>query len=148
MIVLGNLDDAGLAVDAMSKDIADFYLPGTALRGLRVVADPDAGETATIRRVLAEVAAGRDTTGAVAGLGTRLPGAVRERLTSALAVPIERFASLGQERLTPFHFNLDPVVVRLRRYRAITAAGTRYLTVRLAEDGTVHGVLIEDGGVA
>ena len=144
VIVLGNLDDAGLAVDVMSKDIADMYLPGTALRGLRPVPDPAAAETARLRRLLAEIAAGRDATGVVPGLGTRLPGTVRERLAAALAAPVEHFVSLGEERLTPFHFNLDPAVVRVRRYRATTADFTRYLTVRMAADGTVRGVLIED----
>jgi len=89
VVVLGNLDDAGLAVDAMSKDIADMYLPGTALRGLRPVPDRDADETATLRRALialialtalTAVAAGRDAAGVVPGLGTRLPGSARERL--------------------------------------------------------------------
>lgn len=142
VIVLGNLDDAGLAVDAFSKHIANLYLPGTALEGLTPVADPDTGATATLRRALAAVAKGEDVAGVAAGLGTRLPAAVKERLASAVAATA-RVDFLGDERLTPYHFNLDSAVVRLRRYRATTATSTHYLTVRLAADGTVRGVLVE-----
>lgn len=143
VIVLGNLDDAGLAVDAMSKHIANLYLPGTALEGLRPVADPEATDTARLRTILGALAKGVDVTGASPGLGQRLPAAVRDRLAATLA-PSARFEALGDEWLTPSHFNLDSAVVRLRRFRATTPAWTRYLTVRLAADGTVRGVLVEE----
>jgi CubicO group peptidase (beta-lactamase class C family) len=143
VIVLGNLDDGGLAVDAMSKHIANLYLPGTAIEGLTPGPDPDDAETTRLRRALAAVAKGEDAPGAVPGLGQRLPATARERLAAALA-PSTRVESLGEERLTPYHFNLDPAIVRLRRYRATTPAWTRYLTVRLAADGTVRGVLVEE----
>ena len=143
VIVLGNLDDNGLAVDAMSKHIADIYLPGTAIEGLTPVPEPDGAETARLRLVLTAVAKGEDAPGVVPGLGQRLPVTVRERLAAALA-PSTRVESLGEERLTPYHFNLDPAIVRLHRYRATTPSWTRYLTVRLAADGTVRGVLVEE----
>lgn len=142
VIVLGNLDDDGLAVDAMSKHIADMYLPGTALEGLQPQRDDDGAETERLRTALAAVASGRDAAGVVPGLSQRLPAVARERLASALA-PSARLAFLGNESLTPYHFNTDPAVVRLRRYRATSPEWTRYLTVRLAADGTVRGVLVE-----
>lgn len=143
VIVLGNLDDAGLAVDAISKHIADLYLPGTALEGLTAVRDPRPAVVTAERAALAAVAEGRDAAGVLPGLGQRLPAAVRARLGAALAhgVPLEY---LGEEPLTPYHFNLDPAVVRVRRYRARLAPRRRYLTVRLGEDGTVRGVIVED----
>ena len=50
VIVLGNLDDAGQAVDAMSKHIAHLYLPGTAIEGLAPVPGPGDAETRRLRR--------------------------------------------------------------------------------------------------
>lgn len=142
VIILCNLNDDGLAVDAMSKHIADMYLPGTALEGLKPVPDHSAGETRRIVSALATVAQGQDAPGVVAGLGQRLPALARERLAGALA-PAARLEFLGDERLTPYYFNTDPAIVRFRRYRATTREWTRYLTVRLADDGTIRGVLVE-----
>ena len=89
------------------------------------------------------MAKGEDAQGVVPGLGQRLPATARERLSGVLA-PSTRVESLGEERLTPYHFNLDPAVVRLHRFRATASAWTRYLTVRLAADGTVRGVIVEE----
>ncbi len=122
VIVLGNLDDGGLAVDAMSKHIANVYLPGTALEGLTPRPDPQPADTARIRR---EIVPGTNT-----------------RLAEALAA--ERFEFLGDEVLTPYHFNTDHSVARLRRYRATTPAWTRYVTVRLGADGSVRGAFAEE----
>ena len=142
VIVLGNLNDDGLAVDAISKHIADIYLPGTALAGLKPLPDTHTAETAKLKTALAAVASGSDAPGVVNGLGQRLPAVARERLASALS-PSVRLEFLGDERLTPYHFNTEPAVVRVRRYRATTREWTRYLTIRLAADGTVRGVLVE-----
>lgn len=143
VIVLGNVDDSGLAVDAMSKRLADMHLPGVAVQGLAPVADPDARETSAIRAALGAIADVRDAPGVVAGLGARLPAPVRERLAAANAAEA-RFESLDQETVTPYHFNLDPAVVRLRRYRSVASGTTRYLTVRLSSTATVLGVVVED----
>lgn len=143
VIVLGNLDDAGFAVDAISKHVANVYAPGTALEGLLAIADPDAAVTASHRRALAAVAAGRDVPEVVPGLGQRLAASVRERIAAAVTEGV-RLETLGEERLTPFHFNLDPLVVSVRRYRARIGPRPRYLTARLAADGTIRGVIVED----
>lgn len=122
VIVMGNLDDTGLAVDAMSKHIANVYLPGTAIEGLAPIADPDPAGTARLRASI------------VAGTNARL----------AEALAAARFEYLGDEVLTPYHFNVDPRVVRVRRFRATTTAWTRYVTVRLAADGAVLGAFAEE----
>jgi hypothetical protein len=47
-----------------------------------------------------------------------------------------------------YHFNLDPELVRLRRYRIRVSGESgqqlRFLTVRLSGNGTVLGALVED----
>ena len=78
------------------------------------------------------------------GLAAGLPPDVRARIGAAAGTDATRFDALGQELVTPLHFNLDPALKRLRRYRSSSAAATRYLTVRLAADGTILGVLVED----
>lgn len=72
-----------------------------------------------------------------------LPQPVRTRLANALRASTE-WTSLGEERLTDQHFNLDPALARLRWYRVAGPSGRQYLTVRLNAEGQVLGVLIED----
>ncbi len=143
VIMLANLDDGGFGIDAMSKRIADMYVPGVDLRGLAVVSNADAGHVAAIRRALATIAAGEDGPGVTLGLGARLPVPVKQRIASALA-SATAFESLGGEAVTDAHFNLDAALVRQEWYRAPTPAGFRYFTIRLDSGGRVLGVSIED----
>jgi CubicO group peptidase (beta-lactamase class C family) len=143
VIMLANLDDGGFGIDAMSKRIADIYLPGVDVRGLIVAKNADPRHVADIRRAVTKIAAGQDGPGITPGLGARLPEAARQRIGAALASATS-FESLGGEAVTDAHFNLDPALVRQEWYRAHTPSGTRYFTIRLDDDGRVLGVLIED----
>jgi D-alanyl-D-alanine carboxypeptidase len=142
VIVLANLNDDGLAVDTISKHIANLYVPGVVIHGLRPAVDQRTEETARVRALLRMVADGVDSVEAP-GLAARLPQAVRQRLGDVVrtATAVE---FLGEEGVGASHFNLDPATVRIRRYRATTPAGRRYLTVRLSASGTLLGVLIEE----
>jgi D-alanyl-D-alanine carboxypeptidase len=142
VIVLGNLDDGGAAVDAMSKRIASIYVPGVAIQDLKPIADPNHPETARLKQLLASVAAGVEAPDAP-GLAARLPQPVRERIARALST-LTAFELLGEEAVGASHFNLDPELARIRRYRAATPDGLRYFTLRLAASGRLLGVLIED----
>ena len=84
VIVLANMDEGGgFAVDAMSKTIADMYVPGVALPGLQAVADVKAAAIKHWTAVLTAVAHGVEHPDAP-GLATRLPAHVRERLATAI----------------------------------------------------------------
>ena len=78
-----------------------------------------------------------------------MPVAARERIGAVAAARNAELEWLGDEEVGAYHFNLDPELVRLRRYR-IRASGEsghqqlRYLTVRLSGDGMVLGALVED----
>ena len=142
VIVMANLNDDGQAVDAMSKRIADMYVPGVDIHGLRPASDRQAAESARLRKILESVAAG-DEHDQAPGLAARLPPPVRERIGRAVR-SATAFEFLGEESVGPLHFNLDPSVVSLRRYRALTPEGPRYLTIRLTRSGAVTAALIED----
>jgi CubicO group peptidase (beta-lactamase class C family) len=143
VIALANVDEGGgFAVDAISKGVANFYVPGVVIQALAPQADPDPEETARLIDALRAVGAGTPT--AVApGLANRLPAAVRDRLAAALRSSMA-IDALGDERIGPRHFTINPAVVRLRRYRVRTSAGARYLTMQLASTGTLEGVIIEE----
>ena len=143
VIMLANLDDGGFGIDAMSKRIADMYLPGVDLRGLTVAKAVDARHVADIQRALTTIAAGEDGPGIAPGLGTRLPAPVKQRIGAALA-GATAFEALGGETVTEAHFNLDPALARQEWFRTRTPSGVRYLTIRLDSAGRVLGVLIED----
>ena len=143
VIMLANLDDGGFAIDAMSKRIADLYVPGVDLRGLTVDTSADALHVADIRRAVTTIAAGGEGPGITRGLGARLPAPVKQRIAAALATATT-FESLGGEAVTDAHFNLDTVLVRQEWYRARTVSGFKYFTARLDAAGAILGVLIED----
>jgi len=142
VIMLANLDDGGVGIDAMSKRIADMYVPGVAVQGLKP-APEDRAAVARMRTALNAVAAGVDGAEVVAGFPARLPQPVRTRLGNALRSATE-LISLGDEQVTARHFNLDPALARIRWYRLTTGSAHQYLTVRINGDGKVMGVLIED----
>jgi len=52
--------------------------------------------------------------------------------------------SPGDESIGPRHFVANPEITRLRRYRATTAAGVRYLTVQLSASGAILSAIVED----
>ena len=142
VIVMSNLNDDGVGVDAISKRVADRYVPGVDIHGVRPAADQKRPEWLRIRQILESVAAGKETDQAP-GLAARLPVPVRERIAKTLRT-LTAVDYLGEETVGASHFNLDPAVVMLRRYRAATPDGMRYLTVRLSDRATLMGALIED----
>jgi hypothetical protein len=52
VIVMANLDDAGLGVDAISKRVADMFVPGTAVQGLQPLADRDPSESGRLKKLI------------------------------------------------------------------------------------------------
>jgi D-alanyl-D-alanine carboxypeptidase len=149
VIMLANLNDDVLGIDAMSKRVAGMYLTGTCIQDLQVRArDEDANGTLKIREALAEVAAGKDAPGVRPGLGAGLPAPVRARIGALAGPKAGKFEWLGDEAVGTYHFNLDPELVRLRRYRVRIAGASgeqlRFLTVRLSGNGTILGALVED----
>ena len=142
VIMLANLDDGGLGLDAMSRHIAGMYVPGADIHSLTPQTGAGLTNSAQVKAVLAAIGAGVDHAQAP-GLATRLPAPVRARIAAALETATA-FDWLGDERLGTGHFNADPAVIAVARYRARTAAGFRYVTIRLSEDGRFVGVIIED----
>jgi CubicO group peptidase (beta-lactamase class C family) len=143
VIALANLDEGGgFAIDAISKGIANLYVPGVVIQGLAPRADADARETTRLMAALRSVSAATPTDDAP-GLAERLPAPVRERLATLLrtATAIE---SLGDERIGPRHFVGNPAIVRVRRYRATTPSGMRYLTLQLTSNAAVAGAIVEE----
>lgn len=140
--MLANLNDDVLGIDAMSKRIAEMYLPGVCIQDMKVQArDADPSGTLEIRRALAAVAAAKDPPGFGRGLERVCPhryGRESERWRRLQGVEW-----LGDEAVSAYHFNLDPELVCLRRYR-IRMSGeggpqVQLMTVRLSGNGTVLG---------
>jgi CubicO group peptidase (beta-lactamase class C family) len=143
VIVLANVDEGGgFAVDAISKGVANIYVPGVIVQGLEPKADSDPAETTRLTTALRAVGANTETA-AAPGLAARLPAPVRARLASVLetATAID---ALGDERIGARHFVANPEIVRLRRYRARTPAGARFLTLQLSSTGSLVGVIVEE----
>jgi len=142
VIMMANLDDGGFAIDSMSKRIADMYVPGVDIHGLAPRPDPAPGGTAQLRKILAAIGAGTDDERAP-GLAARLPPPVRDRIAVAIRTA-SAFDYLGEEAVGGGHFNLDPKLARNVWYRVQTPEGARFFTLRLARDGRLLGVIVED----
>ena len=143
VLALANMDEGGgFALDAISMGVANLYVPGVVIQALTPKPDPDAKGTARLMAALRLVGAGTPTDDAP-GLAERLPAPVRERLATVLrtATTVE---ALGDERVGSRHFMNNPAVVTLRRYRATTPAGPRYLTLQLTATTALAGVIVEE----
>ena len=108
VIMLANLDDGGVGIDAMSRHIAGMYVPGADIHSLPAKAGGSAARTAEVKAVLASIGNGVEHPQAP-GLATRLPAPVRARIATAMQTATT-FEWLGDETLGPRHFNADPTV--------------------------------------
>jgi CubicO group peptidase (beta-lactamase class C family) len=142
VIMLANLDDGGFAIDAMSRHVAGMYVPGADVHSLTPKPGAAAERNAQVKAVLKSIGAGVEHARAP-GLAARMPAAVRERIAAALQTATT-FEWLGDESLGSGHFNADPSVTTLSRYRAGTTVGYRYFTIRQSREGSFIGVIVED----
>ena len=140
--MLSNVDDGGFGIDAMSRHIAGMYVPGVDLHSLTPKTADAPDRLTQIRAVLTSIGNGVEHERAP-GLAARLPAPVRARIAAALE-STSSLEWLGDETLGPRHFNADPTVTTLSRYRVGAAPGFRYFTIRQAADGRVIGVIVED----
>jgi CubicO group peptidase (beta-lactamase class C family) len=142
VIAMANADDSGTGVDAISKRVADLYVPGVDIHGLPARTDPSPAQTERLKKAAAAIGDGRHDEMAP-GLATRLPPPVRERIRTAVHTATA-FEFLGEEAVGEAHFNLDPALARITRYRARTPGGMKYFTLRLSAEGRLLGVIVED----
>ena len=125
VIVLGNVDDGGQAVDAMSKRIADIYVPGVAIQGLK--ARPTRGRP----RPLASGRRSRTSVPERDGSRPRpgqAPAGARSGTDRAALRARTSLESLGEENVDDSHFNLDPSLATNRWYPNGNACRRRFLT--------------------
>ena len=141
VIMMANLDDGALGIDAMSKRIAGMYVPGADIHSLTPKTD-SGGSAAAVRRALEAVGAGTEAAEAP-GLAGRLPAEVRARIAGAFRTATA-FEFLGEESVTARHFNLDADLARIGWFRTAAPSGARYFTVRFNKAGRISGVAIED----
>ena len=135
-------EGGGLAIDSISKGVANLYVPGVVIHALTPRADANPEETKQLIDTLKAVVAGNETALAP-GLAARWSPALRERMAAMLRPPDE-IESLGDERIGPRHFVANPAIVRLRRYRLRSPSGTRFLTTQLAANGVLIGAILEE----
>jgi D-alanyl-D-alanine carboxypeptidase len=136
VVALANLDDGAFGVDTMVQWVANSYVPGVWLPGLKPQPDPDPGVTRALVDALKSIAGGGNpdllTPAVRAALSPALRAATASRLQAQTA-----FEFIGEERCGQSHFVLDPDVDRFRRYRMVTGGRTVYYTFNLTRDGKV-----------
>jgi hypothetical protein len=123
LVVIENVDDSWLAIDAISKTQRG-HLPGTAFQGLKPVPDSDRTET-------------RATAGRAPRSGGARAHRGRERIYGVVRC-------VGRRERHRIPLQAGSSIRRLRWHRIELPSDTRYRTVRLAGEGTILGVLVED----
>jgi CubicO group peptidase (beta-lactamase class C family) len=138
VVALANLDDGAFGVDTMVQRVADSYVPGVWLSGLKRQPDPDRQETKALVDLLKSVAEGGNPDQLLPTAQAALTPALRAETASRLKAQTT-FECIGEERCGPSHFVLGPDVDRFRRYRMVTGGRVVYYTFSLTHDGKVVG---------
>ena len=125
IIMLTNVDDGGTGVDALSGHIADVRTR-CHIHSLAPKAGGSPARVAQVKAVLTSIGNGvehrhrrRATPGDCRRSGARC--AETSQLTTGVA---------GRRDAPGAHFNADPPWPLISRYRALTADGARYFTIR------------------
>lgn len=136
VILLCNVDDGALGVDAMARRIAGFYIPGAHIGGIKEQPDPDPQTTERLRQLLRDLAEGRDSDVLAENLRRGVPQSRKEQIARHLR-EISSFVFIDSEKYGKYHFMLDPKMDRIIRYRMVTGGRAVYYSFHLNSDGKV-----------
>jgi len=142
VVVLMNVDRWNV-VNVLATRIANFYIPGLDISGIRETADPDPALSRRFVDLLAAVAEGRDSELLVdrlrnPGKASRLPAGFGYRGDLARFALLER-VDLGERGEEKF----GNIVRWLYRYRLVSKAGTIYYTFQVTPEGKVASLVPE-----
>lgn len=136
VILLCNLGDGAFGVDAMAKRIAGFYVPDVYIGNLKGKSDPNPQASERIKRMLEDLAAGRESDAVAANLRGNIPQSLKEQIARHLR-EMRSFLFLDEEKSGKHHFVLNPDVERIARYKMEMGDRTVFYTFNITKDGKV-----------
>ena len=138
--VIGNLEDGGFGAEYIAKRVANFYVPGAFVGGLKEM--PNA-QTQEFLQILKDIAANKNPEIMSPNFASKVSENFRKQLAENLK-QMKSFAYLGTEKITADHFVLDPLAVKFIRYKMMLPDKTVYYHFRMNKDGKIGWIIPED----
>lgn len=139
--VIGNLEDGGFGAEYIAKRVADFYVPGAFIGGLKEIVDTK--QTENSLQILKDIAAGKNPEILSANYAAKVSENFR-RNTGENLKQMKSFKYLGTEKITADHFVLDPAAFEFSRYKMRLADKDVYYHFRMNKDGKIGWIIPED----
>lgn len=143
LAIVGNLEDGGWGPEYISRGVANFYIPGVYVGGLKETADPNPQNTQKLLQFLRDIAAGKDSEMLAASFRPKVPASLREQTANNLKA-FKSFSFLGKEKLGAEHFLLDSNIIEAVFYKMVTSNRNVYYTFRLDKNGKVAFILTDE----
>lgn len=141
LAIIGNLEDGGFGAEYISKRVANFYIPGAAVVGLKEISD--AKRTNESLQILKDVADKKTPVILSANFASKVSETFRRQLGENLK-QMKAFAYLGSEKIGENHFILDAAASEFFRYRMMLANKTVYYHFRMNKDGKIGWIIFEE----
>lgn len=139
--VIGNVEDGGWGPEYISLRVANFYIPGAYLGGLKE--QPDTKVSATFSKLLRDIADGTNSDMLTSSYAGRISADFRKGLAENLK-SLKTFSYLGEETIGEDHFILDPTLVKAVHYKLVSGGKTVYYTFRVDKDGKVGFIVVTE----
>jgi CubicO group peptidase (beta-lactamase class C family) len=137
--VMGNLEDGGWGPENISQRIANFYIPGASISGLKA----QSGGDSRFRQLLQDIADSKPSDMLAATYANRINIAFRSQIGANLKGS-KSFAYLGEETIGENHFILDPTLIKAVYFKLTTGERTVYYTFRVNGEGKVGFIVVAE----
>lgn len=141
--VIGNLEDGGFGAEYIAKRVADVYIPGSFVGGMKQSPDVTPGATAASVQVLKDLADKKPNNALSANFAAKVSDAFRKQLTENLS-QMKSFVFLGSEKITNDHFMLDATAAELFHYKMTLAGKDVFYHFRMNKEAKIGWIVFED----
>ncbi|MEO8073219.1 MAG: serine hydrolase domain-containing protein [Acidobacteriota bacterium] len=143
LAVIGNLEDGGFGAEYISKRVADFYIPGAFIGGLKEIKEEAPNQTDNFLQTLKDIAANKNSASLSTTYAARINESFRKQLSENLK-QMKSFAYLGKEKITAEHFVLDPTLMEVFYYKMTLSDKIFYYHFRINKDGKIGFIVTEE----
>ena len=143
LAVLGNLEDGGFGAEYIAKRVANFYIPGAYVGGLKEAKEEIPNQINNFLQILKDIADNKNPEILSDSYVSRISDAFRQRTTENLK-QLKSFTYLGKEKITPDHFILDPTLTEVFYCKMTLAHKTVYYHFRMNKEGKIVWIMYED----
>lgn len=143
LAIIGNLEDGGFGAEYISKRVADFYIPGAFIGGLKATGEETPNQTNNFLQILKDIAENKNSESLSTSYAARISENFR-RQTGENLKQMKSFDYLGSEKITAEHFVLDPTLTKVFYYKMMLPDKIFYYHFRVNKDGKIGFIVTED----